>query len=100
MAENLCGGLPPDICEELTKEEQFIKIKIEKRRYGKEVTIIEGLGGSDAELKKIASELKSKLAAGGTVKDGKIMIQGDHKEKIKEILIKMGYSESNILVIE
>ncbi|MEM0200325.1 MAG: stress response translation initiation inhibitor YciH [Saccharolobus sp.] len=100
MAENLCGGLPPDICEELTKEEQFIKIKIEKRRYGKEVTIIEGLGGSDAELKKIASELKSKLAAGGTVKDGKIMIQGDHKEKIKEILIKMGYAESNILVIE
>ncbi|MEM0294136.1 MAG: stress response translation initiation inhibitor YciH [Saccharolobus sp.] len=100
MAENLCGGLPPDICEELTKEEQFIKIKIEKRRYGKEVTIIEGLGGSEAELKKIASELKSKLAAGGTVKDGKIMIQGDHKEKIKEILIKMGYSESNILVIE
>ncbi|MEM3225801.1 MAG: stress response translation initiation inhibitor YciH [Saccharolobus sp.] len=100
MAENLCGGLPPDICEQLTKEEQFIKIKIEKRRYGKEVTIIEGLGGNDAELKKIASELKSKLAAGGTVKDGKIMIQGDHKEKIKEILIKMGYSESNILVIE
>ena len=100
MAENLCGGLPPDICEELTKEEQFIKIKIEKRRYGKEVTIIEGLGGSEAELKKIASELKSKLAAGGTVKDGKIMIQGDHKEKIKEILIKMGYAESNILIIE
>ena len=100
MAENLCGGLPPDICEELTKEEQFIKIKIEKRRYGKEVTIIEGLGGNDAELKKIASELKSKLAAGGTVKDGKIMIQGDHKEKIKEILIKMGYAESNILIIE
>ncbi|MEM3328951.1 MAG: stress response translation initiation inhibitor YciH [Saccharolobus sp.] len=100
MAENLCGGLPPDICEQLTKEEQFIKIKIEKRRYGKEVTIIEGLGGNDAELKKIASELKSKLAAGGTVKDGKIMIQGDHKEKIKEILIKMGYAESNILIIE
>jgi len=100
MAENVCGGLPPDICEQLTKEEQFIKIKVEKRRYGKEVTIIEGLGGSDTELKKIASELKSKLAAGGTVKEGKIMIQGDHKEKIKEILIKMGYPESNILIIE
>ncbi|AOL15957.1 translation initiation factor Sui1 [Sulfolobus sp. A20] len=100
MAENLCGGLPPDICEQLTKEEQFIKIKVEKRRYGKEVTIIEGLGQSDNELKKIASELKSKLAAGGTVKDGKILIQGDHKEKIREILIKMGYPESNILVIE
>ncbi|AAK40771.1 Protein translation factor SUI1 homolog [Saccharolobus solfataricus P2] len=43
MAENLCGGLPPDICEQLSKEEQFIKIKVEKRRYGKEVTIIEGI---------------------------------------------------------
>ncbi|MCH4814627.1 MAG: translation initiation factor [Saccharolobus sp.] len=100
MAENLCGGLPPDICEQLSKEEQFIKIKVEKRRYGKEVTIIEGIGGNDSELKKIASELKSKLAAGGTVKDGKILIQGDHKEKVREILIKMGYAESNILVIE
>ncbi|MCY0850575.1 translation initiation factor [Sulfuracidifex metallicus] len=100
MADNLCGGLPADICEQLNKEEQFIKIKLEKRRYGKEVTIIEGLADSDEELRKKASELKSKLAAGGTVKDGKIIIQGDHREKAREILIKMGYPESNILTIE
>ncbi|MEM0174344.1 MAG: stress response translation initiation inhibitor YciH [Sulfolobaceae archaeon] len=100
MAENLCGGLPPEICEQLNKEEQLIKVKLEKRRYGKEVTIIEGLSNDDKELKKIASELKSKLAAGGTVKNGRIEIQGDHREKVKELLIKMGYSESNIMVIE
>jgi len=100
MAENLCGGLPPDICEQLNKEEQLIKVKLEKRRYGKEVTIIEGLSNNDKELKKIASELKSKLAAGGTVKNGRIEIQGDHREKVKELLIKMGYPESNIMVIE
>lgn len=97
---DLCGGLPPDICEQLNREEQFIKIKVEKRRYGKEVTIIEGLNGTDADLKKIASELKSKLAAGGTVKNGKIELQGDHRDRVKEILTKMGYPESNILIIE
>lgn len=100
MSDNLCGGLPPEICEQLNKEEQFVKIKVEKRRYGKEVTIIEGLSGSDTELKKIASELKSKLAAGGTVKNGKIELQGDHRDRVKELLIKMGYQESNIVIIE
>ncbi|QKQ99776.1 translation initiation factor [Metallosphaera tengchongensis] len=99
MADNLCGGLPPEVCEELNKEEQFIKIKLEKRRYGKEVTIIEGLG-DDADLKKIASELKSKLAAGGTVKNGKIEIQGDHRERARDLLVKLGFPESNIMVIE
>lgn len=100
MANLECGGLPPEICEQLNKEEQFVKIKLEKRRYGKEVTIIEGLVGSDHELKKLASELKSKLAAGGTVKNGRIEIQGDHRDKVKELLIKLGYPESNIIVIE
>ncbi len=95
-----CGGLPPEICEQLNKEEEFVKIKLEKRRYGKEVTVIEGLVGSDHELKKLASELKSKLAAGGTVKNGRIEIQGDHREKVKDILVKLGYPESNIIIIE
>ncbi|AEE93569.1 stress response translation initiation inhibitor YciH [Acidianus hospitalis] len=100
MADNLCGGLPPDICEQLNKEEQFIKIKLEKRRYGKEVTVIEGISSDDADLKKIASELKSKLAAGGTVKNGRIEIQGDHREKVKDILVKLGFPAENIMVIE
>lgn len=100
MIDNLCGGLPQDICEQLNKEEQVIKIRLEKRRYGKEVTIIEGINSGEADLKKIASELKSKLAAGGTVKNGRIEIQGDHREKVKEILMKLGFSESNIMVIE
>ena len=100
MEDSLCGGLPPELCEQLNKEEQYIKIKLEKRKFGKEVTIIEGISADQSELKKIASELKSKLAAGGTVKDGKIEIQGDQRERVKELLIKMGYPESNILVIE
>ena len=100
MEDSLCGGLPPELCEQLNKEEQYIKIKLEKRKFGKEVTIIEGISADQSELKRLASELKSKLAAGGTVKDGKIEIQGDQRERVKELLIKMGYPESNILVIE
>ncbi|EHP69604.1 MAG: stress response translation initiation inhibitor YciH [Metallosphaera yellowstonensis] len=100
MADNLCGGLPPEICEQLNKEEQFIKIKLEKRRYGKEVTVIEGVSTDELELKKIASELKSKLAAGGTVKNGRIEIQGDHRDKARDLLVKLGFPESNIMVIE
>jgi len=44
--------------------------------------------------------LKSKLAAGGATKDNKIIIQGDHREKIKEILMELGYPEENIIIIE
>jgi len=90
MENSICGGLPPELCSELNKEQQYIKIKLEKRKFGKD----------SAQLKRIASELKSKLAAGGTVKDGRIEIQGDHREKVKELLIKMGYPESNIVVLE
>ena len=100
MEDSVCGGLPPELCSELNKEQQYIKIKLEKRKFGKEVTIIEGITEDSAQLKRIASELKSKLAAGGTVKDGRIEIQGDHREKVKELLIKMGYPESNIVVLE
>ncbi len=100
MEDSICGGLPPELCSQLSKEEQYIKIKLEVRKFGKEVTVIEGVSNDPAELKKVASELKSKLAAGGTVKDGRIEIQGDHRERVKELLIKMGYPESNILVLE
>lgn len=98
--KDICGGLPPEICEQLNREEQFIKVRLERRRYGKEVTIVEGIGANDQEMKKLASELKSKLATGGTTKNNRIELQGDHREKIREILEKMGYPSSNIVVIE
>ncbi|BCU67477.1 stress response translation initiation inhibitor YciH [Sulfolobales archaeon HS-7] len=95
-----CGGLPPEFCEQLNKEEQFIKVRLEKRRYGKEVTVIEGIEGNDSKLKEIASELKSRLATGGTTKNNRIELQGDHREKVRQVLEEMGYPSSNILIIE
>ncbi len=90
-------GLLNDICacEVLEKEEsQRIKVYTTKKRFGKFVTVIEGL---DKEvLVKTAKELKHKLACGGTNKDGIIVLQGDHKDKMKGLLVGLGYSQECI----
>ena len=89
-------GLPKElgIWEELVKEEQRIKIKTVKRKFGKLITLIEGLNKKDVNIKEIAKKLKSKLACGGTAKDEVIELQGDHAKKAKEELIKMGFAKS------
>ena len=80
----------------LEKEEKRIKVRLEKRRWGREVTIIEGLENS--ELERTAKLLKNKLACGGTYKDGRIELQGDHRSRVEEILVSMGYPKENIIV--
>ena len=97
---SMCGGLPPEICEQLTVEEQMIKIRLEKRRFGKEVTIIEGINEREFDLRKLASTLKSRLATGGTAKNGRIELQGDHRHRVKKLLVELGFPEENITIIE
>ena len=96
----MCGGLPPEICEQLIAEEQIIKIRLEKRKFGREVTIIEGINEKEYDLRKLASTLKSKLASGGTAKNGRIELQGDHRHRVKKLLVEMGFPEENITIIE
>ena len=93
-------GLPKElgIWEELVKEEQRIKIKTVKRKFGKLTTLIEGLNKKDVNIKDIAKKLKSKLACGGTAKDDTIELQGDHMKRAKEELIKLGFAESTIQI--
>ena len=97
---SIFGALPPEIYEQLTKEEQIIKIRLEKRKFGREVTIIEGIDEKEFNLKKLASTLKSKLATGGTAKNGRIELQGDHRHRVKKILEEMGFPSENIIIIE
>ncbi len=78
--------------EDLIPETMFIKIYVDVRRYGKKVTIIDGFDPKLVDLEEIAKMLKKKVAAGGTVKNGRIEIQGDHREKIAKILEDMGYT--------
>ena len=62
-----------------------------KGRGGKTITLIKKLVLSEADLQALAKKLKQVCGSGGTVKDGAIEIQGEHREKIAEALVKMGY---------
>ncbi|MEE9116718.1 MAG: stress response translation initiation inhibitor YciH [Thermoplasmata archaeon] len=87
-------GLPEELCmcEEIAREQQRIKIYSDKRRYGKVMTIVEGIDGSDINMDELARKLKTKCAAGGTVKDGRIELQGEHKKKVQKALEDMGFN--------
>lgn len=81
--------------ETLPKQNQRLRIKIEKAgRKGKTVTLVTGFVGREDDLKQLAKELKTKLSTGGSAKDGEIVIQGDVKAKVIELLLQMGYKDS------
>lgn len=87
-------GLPKEICvcEEIAREQQEIQIYTVARRYGKMVTIVDGINTSDIDVNTLCSELKGACACGGTAKNGTIELQGDHKQKVKQVLEKMGFN--------
>ena len=90
---NVCG-LPDElcICQEIAKEQQKATISTVRRRYGKLVTIVEGIDDSAIDIDQLAKTLKARCAAGGTVKGRTIELQGEHKKKAAEVLKKNGYT--------
>jgi translation initiation factor 1 len=90
---NDIAGLPDElnIGDDLARSEQRALIRIDTRRYGKAMTIVEGLDSSSVDLEELASTLKSKLAVGGTVTDGHIELQGEHRSQLREILGEDGF---------
>src|SRR3989344_6062007 len=91
-------GLPKElcVCETIAKEEQKITIKLVKRKFGKIMTIIEGIDEKEVNIKEVLKKLKSKFACGGTAKKGVMELQGNHASKVKEELIKLGFLEDTI----
>jgi translation initiation factor 1 len=77
---------------EISPSDQQLRVwRDSKSRAGKTVTLVKGYQGSKASLEDLGKKLKSQCGVGGTVKDGEIIIQGDFREKITDILMKMGY---------
>jgi len=78
--------------ETLTPNLQLLYVSIDrKQRKGKDVTLVEGFVGQEDDLKELAKELKSSCGVGGTAKEGEILIQGNFRDKVIELLDKKGY---------
>jgi translation initiation factor 1 len=91
-----------DVSEEKISKEKSLWLqddpiicKYEKRK-GKPITILEGYTGATEDFKKLAKELKQKLSVGGSFKDDKIIIQGDYRDKIMQILKDKGFNVKRV----
>lgn len=78
------------------KEKAQMKLYVsrdKKHRGGKQVTLIQGHEGPDAAMEQLLSKLKSLCSAGGSLKEGELIIQGDHVKKVMDYLVKAGYKQ-------
>ncbi|MBI2971967.1 MAG: translation initiation factor [Candidatus Aenigmarchaeota archaeon] len=93
-------GLPKElcVCETIAKEVQKIKVAVVQKRYGKHMTIIKGIDESTIDVRDLIKKLKSRLACGGTYKNKEIELQGDHKQRVRDILVKEGFPKEMIEV--
>jgi len=93
-------GLPKElkIGEILAKDTHKIKVRKTRRKFGKVVTVIEGINSKDLDIKKLAKDLKSRFACGGSYDEEKgiIELQGDHTTKIKQVLQELGFNPNSI----
>ena len=99
---NICPkcGLPIDlcVCESLSQEGQRITISVDKRKWGRAVTVVT-FNGNVPNMKKLLKKAKGYCASGGTVRENQLEVQGDHRLKIKKFLIREGFPEENIEII-
>ncbi len=85
-----------DVLTKLDQEQARISVRLEFRRFRKMTTVIEGLNLGREDLRTITSKLKRRLATGGTTKDGAIILQGDQRSKLTELLVEEGFQPDSI----
>jgi len=93
-------GLPEELgaWDNIAKEGQNIIARLDRKKFGKVYTVIEGINENEVDIKEVAKKLKSKFACGGTGKDGLIELQGNHIRNAREELIKLGFPPETIKV--
>lgn len=79
---------------DLSVAQQVLTVNVEERRYGKAVTIVEGFDVDEVDVGDVASELKRSLATGGTFEDDRIELQGDHTDRVPNLLRDRGFEVS------
>ena len=83
--------------ETVPSAQQQLKIKLDtKQRAGKAVTLVQDFVGKDEDLQQLGKSIKNFCGTGGSVKDGEIIIQGDHRDKVLQWLLKNGYSRTKL----
>lgn len=94
-AENFNPENEEELEEMVPKAEQKLTITLDKKqRGGKMVTLVKGFSVKDSEINDLAKSLRSFCGSGGSAKNSEIIIQGDHREKILQWLLKNGYPKS------
>jgi len=99
MAQNSDAGLNfNDILTQLDREQARVTVRLERRRFSKPTTLIEGIRLEKDSLRSLATKMKKKLATGGTVKDNIILLQGDQRLAAARFLVESGFQQQSIQV--
>jgi translation initiation factor 1 len=80
--------------EDLPKGEQKLRIHLERLKGNKEATVIRGFIGTNETLEALGKLLKTKCGGGGSVKDGEILVQGNHRDKVLQVLVSEGFTQT------
>lgn len=91
-AECVC---PPEAPVRCPPSQQTARVRVEKRKKGKLVTVVSGLSPDDNDLAALLTKLKTTCGAGGTLRDDLLEIQGDHRDRIASLLRELGYRVRN-----
>ncbi|GAD04347.1 translation initiation factor SUI1-related protein [Porphyromonas crevioricanis JCM 15906] len=81
-----------EILDTLPADEQKLRVSLDKKqRKGKEVTLVSGFVGTDDDLQELGRKLRQSCGVGGSAKDGQILVQGDQRQKVADLLSRLGY---------